>query len=111
MEHSIDIEDLEAFIDGLKHSIDSLEGTDPLKSHGFQAQLAKTISALRIKKISKIELPPKLSKIRTKEDLKNFLLKQLVELKNLLDANDNNQRKKFELVKKIVDLRAEISRI
>jgi len=83
MDQSIDIEDLEAFINGLKHSIDSLEGTDPLKAQGFQAQLAKTISKLRIKIMSKIYIPPKLTKIRTKEDLKNYLLKQLEELKKL----------------------------
>jgi len=50
----IDISDLESFISGLQTSLDMLDGADPTQSKGFQSQLAKTISALRIKRIEKI---------------------------------------------------------
>ena len=33
----VDIEDLEDFIKGLKNTIDSLEGQDPIEAKGFQA--------------------------------------------------------------------------
>ena len=73
----VDIEDLEAFIDGLKHSFDTLEDIDPTQSKGFQAQLAKAISDLRIKRAAKIEPLPKHIGQFTKEDLKNLLIKEL----------------------------------
>ncbi|MHA1107137.1 MAG: hypothetical protein ACTSPN_15700 [Promethearchaeota archaeon] len=48
-DEKIDIRDLEAFIDGLKSTMDTLDGVDPSKSKGFQAQLAKAISNLTIR--------------------------------------------------------------
>ena len=106
----IEIRDLEAFIDGLKTSLDMLGGIDLSEAKGFQAQLAKTISNLRIKKAAKFEPLPKLLGHVTKEDIKNYLIKELETLMQYLD-NKDYPRGKFKLVKKIVDLRAEISQM
>ena len=81
----VDIEDLEAFINGLKHSFDTLENIDPTQSKGFQAQLAKAISDLRIKRAAKIEPLPKHIGQFTKDDLKNMLLKELEVINQKLD--------------------------
>ena len=107
----VEIKDLEAFIDGLKVSIDTLESVDPNKAKGFQAQLAKAISDLRLKKAAKIEPLPKHIGHFTKEDLKNYLLKELESLQDHLDSTDYNQRRKFDLVKKIALLREQINSI
>jgi hypothetical protein len=106
-EDQIDIEDLESFIDGLKVSLDTLDGIDPDKSKGFQAQLAKTISDLRVKKSSKVEPLPKYIGHVTKEDIKNFLIKELEELRDLLESEEYTPfpRRKFNLVMKITKLR------
>jgi hypothetical protein len=111
MPDAVDIEDIEAFIDGLKTSIDSLGNTDPTKSKGFQAQLAKTISALRMKKMSKIERQPEILGHYTKDDFKKLLLKQLDKMNNLLDSEEiqSSRHRKFDLVMKITKLRARIS--
>ncbi len=111
MKDSVDIEDLEAFIDGLKTSMDSLEGSDPTQSKGFQASLAKTISKLRFEKISKIEKQPEILGHYTKEDLKKFLINKLDELRDLLDSEEiqSSRHRKFDLVMKITQLRARIS--
>ncbi|MFW9874809.1 MAG: hypothetical protein ACFFG0_17005 [Candidatus Thorarchaeota archaeon] len=107
----VEIEDLEAFIDGLTTSLDTLGDIDPTKVRGFQAQLAKAISDLRIKRAAKIEPPPEHIGHFTKEDLKSYLLKELETLQNHLDASDYNRRKKFELVKKIALVREQINYI
>lgn len=111
MKDTVDIEDLENFIEGLQVSIDSLEGTDPTQSKGFQASLAKTISKLRSQKMSKIEKQPEILGHYTKNDLKKFLLKQLDEMNNLLDSDDiqSSRHRKFDLVMKITKLRAKIN--
>ena len=75
---NIDIDDIEAFIDGLKTSFDTLEEVN--MEQGFQMQLAKAISSLRAKKIAKITPIPK--NIRP-QDMKKVLLKELEDLKNL----------------------------
>ena len=106
----IDISDLESFISGLQTSLDMLDGADPTQSKGFQSQLAKTISALRIKRFEKFEPLPKILGNVTKEDIKNYLLKELEQLMRYLDTQEY-PRSKFDLVKKIVHLRAEINRI
>ncbi len=106
----IDIEDLESFIDGLKISMDMLDGTDPAKSKGFQAQLAKTISDLRVKRVQLFEPIPKILGNVTKEDIKNYLLKELSILMDYLNKQEYPSGK-FKLVKKIVDLRAEITHL
>ncbi|MFW9950898.1 MAG: hypothetical protein ACFFKA_12335 [Candidatus Thorarchaeota archaeon] len=106
----IDIKDLESFIDGLKVSMDMLDETDPVKSKGFQAQLAKTISNLRVKRVQLFEPLPKILGNVTKEDIKTYLLKELSILMEYLN-NQEYPRGKFDLVKKIVDLRAEINNL
>ena len=106
----IDISDLESFINGLKTSLDMLDGADPSQSKGFQASLAKTISALRIKRTEKFEPLPKILGNVTKEDIKKYLLKELEQLMDYLD-NQKYPRGKFDLVKKIVHLRSEINRM
>lgn len=105
----VEIEDLEAFIDGLKVSLDTLENVDPSKAKGFQAQLAKAISDLRLKRAAKFEPIPKHIGHFTKEDLKNYLLKELEILQNHLDTSDYNRRRKFELVMKITKIREQIN--
>ena len=76
----IEISDLESFINGLKTSLDMLDGADPSQSKGFQAQLAKTISALRIKRTEQFEPLPNVLGNASRENLKNYLLKELVNL-------------------------------
>ena len=106
---TIEIEDLEAFIDGLTTSLDTLGDLDPTKARGFQAQLAKAISDLRLKRAAKIEPTPEHIGHFTKADLKKYLLKELETLQNHLDSTDYNRRKKFELVKKIALIREQIN--
>jgi hypothetical protein len=102
----IDIDDIEAFIDGLKKSFDSLDQVD---SHqGFQMQLAKAISSLRQKKIAKIEPLPKTIK---PIDIKDYLLNKLEDLKCILEADDIKSSKKFNLVMEIAKLREKLNEI
>jgi len=109
-DYKIDISDLESFINGLKTSLDMLDGADPSQSKGFQASLAKTISSLRIKRTEKFEPLPKILGNVTKDDIKSYLLKELEQLMDYLD-NQQYPKGKFNLVKKIVHLRAEINRM
>jgi len=109
-EDKIDIRDLESFINGLQVSLDMLAGANPSESKGFQAQLAKTISNLRIKRTEQFEPLPKILGNVTKEDIKNYLAKELEQLMRYLDTQEF-PRGKFALVKKIVHLRAEINRM
>ena len=105
----VDISDLEAFINGLKDSIDTLGSLDPTKARGFQAQLAKAISDLRLKRAAKIEPIPKHIGHFSEDDLKKMLLKELETLKEHLNSSDYNRRRKFELVMKITRLRDQIN--
>ncbi|MEJ2248794.1 MAG: hypothetical protein P8Y70_05215 [Candidatus Lokiarchaeota archaeon] len=109
MDNPVDINDIEAFIDGLKVSFDSLDQIEPNNSKGFQAQLAKAISELRLKRVSHIEPLPKMLGHITKEDLKEFFLEELNQLKTLLEENNYHHRKRFELVMKITKLREKIN--
>lgn len=102
----IDIEDIEAFIDGLKKSFDSLDQVDSYQ--GFQMQLAKAISSLREKKVSKIEPLPKSIK---PFDLKDYLLKKLEDLKLVLESDDIKNSKKFNLVMEIAKLREKLNEL
>ncbi len=104
---AFDIEDIEAFIDGLKTSFDSLDGVN--MTQGFQMQLAKAISSLRVKKVAKIEPNPKFI---GQVDLKNFLLNKLEFLKNLLDSGGiYKSNRKFKLVMEIAKLREKLNRL
>lgn len=109
-EDKIDIRDLESFINGLQVSLDMLAGADPSESKGFQAQLAKTISNLRIKRVEKFEPLPKILGNVTKEDIRKYLTKELEQLMRYLDTQEY-PKGKYALVKKIVHLRAEINRM
>ena len=106
-----DIEDIEAFIKGLKDTFDSLDEKDLKNSKGLQVQLAKAISLLRQKKTAKIEQIPKLDFRTTasREVLKNFLLNKLEFLKNHLDSEEIPISKRFNLVMQIAKLREKIS--
>ncbi|MHA2398255.1 MAG: hypothetical protein ACXADU_17310 [Promethearchaeota archaeon] len=105
----IDIEDLESFIDGLQTSFDTLGDVDPNEAKGFQIKLAKAISDLRIKRAAKIEPLPKRIGPYTKEDLKLELLRELETLRDNLETFTYNPRRKFALVKKIAEIREQVS--
>ncbi|MHA1490290.1 MAG: hypothetical protein ACTSRI_11625 [Promethearchaeota archaeon] len=105
----IDIEDLEAFIDGLKTSFDMLGNVNKLESQGFQSQLAKAISKLRLKKVAKIDPLPELLGHYSPMKLKNYLLDKLKELNQILETGDFGPSRKFKLVMKIAQLRARIT--
>jgi len=102
----IDIDDIESFIDGLKTSFDTLEEAN--MEQGFQMQLAKAISTLRIKKIAKITPIPKTIRPR---DMKKILLRELEDLKNLLDSGNYPSTKKFKVVMDIAKLRETINNL
>jgi hypothetical protein len=106
---SIEIKDLEAFIDGLKNSFDRLGDASLSESQGFQAQLAKAISALRVKKAAKFEPLPDFNKPTSKDDIKNFLLTQLELTKSLIESGESSKRRRFELALEIVKLREKIN--
>lgn len=105
----IDIADFEAFISGLKDSLDTLGNLDPGKAQGFQAQLAKAISDLRTKKTAKIEPIPIHIGHFTRGDLKKYLLKELGSLQDHLDSTDYNRIRKFNLVLKIAKIREQVN--
>ncbi|MBD3214954.1 MAG: hypothetical protein GF311_20250 [Candidatus Lokiarchaeota archaeon] len=109
MSDQVEIEDLQAFIDGLQVSFDSLELSESTDSKGIQAQMAKAISQLREKKLDKIKPLPKLLGHVTKEDLKNYFIKQLNDLRDILETNNYNKRKKFQLVMQITQLREKVN--
>ncbi len=104
----VEIEDLEAFIDGLITSFDTLGDIKLDQAKGFQIQLARAISDLRTKRTDKIEpLPKHIGKV----DLKALLLSELETLQEDLDSSDYNRRSKFKLVKKIALVREQINSI
>ncbi len=102
----IDIDDIESFIDGLKISFDTLEEANV--QQGFQMQLAKAITALRVKKIAKITHIPK--NIRPR-DMKKVLLRELEDLKDLLDSGNYPRTRKFKVVMEIAKLRETVSNL
>ena len=108
-----DIDDIEAFIKGLKDTFDVLDKTNLKDSHGLQLNLAKAISLLRHKKIALIEPQFDPNAPTTKEEMKNFLIKELEHLKNLLDSDDNKDKssRKFKLALKIANLREKIKNL
>ncbi|MFO8018973.1 MAG: hypothetical protein R6U96_10080 [Promethearchaeia archaeon] len=110
LEDPVDINDIEDFIDGLQHSFDSLDDANNSVIKGYQSKLAKAISDLRLKKISKV--PPEFDRTQnmSREELKTSLLHQLNELKRILEDQEyRNSRKKFNLVMKITKLREKIT--
>jgi hypothetical protein len=104
----IEIDDIEDFIEGLKRTFDNL---DQVKTQqGFQMQLAKAISSLRMEKVAKIESFPKSIK---PNDLKNYLLNKLEELKKILESDDikNKTMKRFKLSLEIAKLREKLAEL
>ena len=108
MSDQYDIDDIEAFIKGLKDTFDTLDESNPNASHGLQVQLAKAISVLRYKKFNKFKELPKFSESVSKEELKIFLINELEFLKNILDSDEANE-KRFDMVMKIAKLREQIN--
>lgn len=109
-EDHFSIDDIESFIEGLRETFDSLNEYDS-NYHGMQLQLARAISLLRNKKVTKIVQLPKIdSEIpESKEDLKNFLLNKLEFLKTHLDSERIPSSRKFDLAMQIAKLRVKIN--
>ena len=106
------VQNLELIIKDLEKSIDSLENTTIYsEAKGIQAKLARAISDLRGERINRIESIPINSGQASKQDLKNFLLLRIEDLKDLLESSDSNYRKKFDLLMEITQLRAKISNL
>ena len=103
------VQNLELIIKDLEKSIDSLDNATSIE--GIQAKLARAISELRGERINKIESIPINSGQASKQDLKNFLLLRIEDLKDLLESSDSNNRKKFDLLMEITQLRAKISNL
>ncbi|MHA1689097.1 MAG: hypothetical protein ACTSUN_07150 [Promethearchaeota archaeon] len=107
----VDPKDLQSFIDGLKTSLDLLGEADTIESKGFQAQLAKAISNLRMKKVAKIdENRPHIEQF-SREELKQFLLEELKALKERIELKDISSRTRYELALEITKLRERISKL
>jgi hypothetical protein len=106
--NGIDIDDIEAFIQGLKVSFDNLDNVESYQ--GFQMQLAKAISSLRMEKVAKLESLPKSIK---PIDLKDYLLKKLEELKTILESDEikNKTMRRFDLSLEIAKLREKIKEL
>ena len=107
----IEPKDIQSFIDGLKTSFDFLGEADIMESKGFQAQIAKAISNLRMKKIARIDKQLKYSEKFTKEELKQYLIAELEELKEALDSQGISIRKRYGMVLEITKLRERISQL
>jgi len=102
----MDAENIDAIINDLKTSFDSLENVDIEQSQGFQVKLAKTIASLRAMKVMKME---PMRALKDKES-RNYLINQLDFFVYMLEnVNDSDQEKKFELVMKIAKLREKIN--
>ncbi len=103
---NLDAENIDAIIQDLKVSFDSLENVDIEQSQGFQVKLAKTIASLRAMKVAKME-PARTP--RDKES-RNYLLNQLDFFVYMLESmDDGDQKKKFDLIMKIAKLREKIN--
>ena len=105
------VQNLELIIKDLEKSIDSLDNATSIEAKGIQAKLARAISELRGERINKIESIPINSGQASKQDLKNFLLLRIEDLKDLLESSDSNHKKKFDLLMEITQLRAKISNL
>jgi len=110
MKDDYDIEDLEAFIKGLKDTIDFLDEVDPEIAQEFQQKIAKAISMLQYKKIAKIASFPKFDK----KDVKNFLCNKLefllLKARNL-DPDDISVSERIKFVKNIAKLKEYLKNI
>jgi len=111
-DYDIDSENIDLIIQDLKKSFDNLEHGNIEQTQGFQIQLAKTITSLRLLKVSKLEENTVSGGKSDDENSKNFLLNQLDYFLYLLDQLDGSgietQKKKFDLIMKIAQLREKI---
>ena len=105
------VQNLELIIKDLEKSIDSLDNATSIEAKGIQAKLARAISELRGERMNKIESIPINSGQASKQDLKNFLLLRIEDLKDLLESSDSNYKKKFDLLMEITQLRAKINNL
>ena len=102
----MDAENIDAIINDLKTSFDSLENVDIEQSQGFQVKLAKTIASLRAMKVSNMES----AKTLKDKESRNYLLNQLDFFVYMLEnMEDDDQKKKFDLIMKIAKLREKIN--
>jgi len=112
IDYDIDSENIDLIINDLKKSFDHLEHGNIEQTQGFQIQLAKTITSLRLLKVSKLEENTTSTGKSEDETSKNFLLNQLDYFLYLLDQLDGSgvetQKKKFDLIMKIAQLREKI---
>ena len=112
IDYDIDSENIDLIIHDLKKSFDNLEHGNVEQTQGFQIQLAKTITSLRLLKVSKLEENTVSGGKNDDENSKNFLLNQLDYFLYLLDQLDGSgvetQKKKFDLIMKIAQLREKI---
>jgi len=112
IDYDIDSENIDLIIKDLKKSFDNLEHGNIEQTQGFQIQLAKTITSLRLLKVSKLEENTLRTGKSDDENSKNFLLNQLDYFLYLLDQLDGSgvetQKKKFDLNMKIAQLREKI---
>ena len=103
---NLDAENIDAIINDLKTSFDSLENVDIEQSQGFQVKLAKTIASLRAMKVSNMES----AKTLKDKESRNYLLNQLDFFVYMLEnMEDDDQKKKFDLIMKIAKLREKIN--
>jgi len=101
VDFAYNINDLEAFINGLRFSFDQLNKAESEESKGFQFQLARVISNLRVKKRAIIEQNPSFNARLSKEDMKKVLHEQLEQMKVFLENCEYNSRKRSEMLLKI----------
>jgi len=104
MDFAYNINDLEAFINGLRISFDQLDKTELEESNGFQYRLAKVISNIRIKQREISEQDPTFNANLSKEGMKRVLSKQLEQMKKFLENGNMNRNKRSELLLKIKTL-------
>ena len=109
---NLDPENIDMIIKDLKTSFDNLEHKDIEETAGFQLKLAKTIATLRAMKVLSIEDSTDSFKTKEQKDSRNYLLNQLdffvYMLEQIDDSSPENQRKKFELIMKIAQLREKL---
>ena len=109
---NLDPENIDMIIKDLKISFDNLEHKDIKETAGFQVKLAKTIASLRAMKVLKLEDSEESTRSKEEKDSRNYILNQLDFFLYMLDqmdgSNPEHQKKKFELIMKIAQLREKL---
>jgi len=104
MDFAYNINDLEAFINGLRVSFDQLDKAEVEESNGFQYRLSKVISNIRMKQREISEQEPSFNADLSREGMKRVLSKQLEQMKTFLQNGNMNGNKRSELLLKIKTL-------